>query len=521
MRIIVVEDEAPIRNGLKALLPKMDSSYEVIGAAKNGVEGKEMILRMQPDLIVMDIQMPDMDGLTMLSQLRAEGNHCKVIVLTAFSDFNYAKRAIGLDIENYLLKPIKIAELKTALKQVEETIAGEEKVAKALPALEHFIFDCISGQLHLYVNQKENVQEAKVHIQEQYGINLDSQSELFLVWYDETDPQKREEAKELLEQIASQMEGTRTHVLEIVGRQLFLLFLFGMEERKCYYEQLQRKAVPKIMDKLGNDKKSCLIFLWDDVPNYYQIAEKYENILHSMEWNLIFGQGIIITDDKIHQLYTYPFEYSEELENQVKQAIIQRNQREFRRCYEQFREGCKAQLYEPKDIKEACIRYCWAILNTAKEYAQRKDDHSIQSIFQIIVNAFTWREIEEALMQFFHNVVLNEGQLEEATVSTLVQRAIHLLEENYSQGITLEEIAGKLGVSEEHLSTQFKKQTGKTFSETSRGYRIKLIRRLLVESNLKLNQIAEQTGYTDPKYMSKVFKEEMGISPAEYRKMNK
>lgn len=521
MKIIVIEDEAPIRNGLKALLPKMASSYEVIGVAKNGLEGKEMILEMQPDLIVMDIQMPDMDGLTMLSQVRAAGNHCKVIVLTAFSDFNYAKKAIGLDIENYLLKPIKIAELKTALKQVEETIAEEKKTVKSLPALEHFLFDCISGQIHLYVNQQEGIQEEKVHIEEHYGINLDSQSELFLVWYDETDPKKREEAKALLEQMASQLEGTRSYVLEIVGKQLFVLFLFEMKESQCYYEQLQRNVVPKIMEKLGNDEKACLIFLWDSVPNYYQIAERYDNILHSMEWNLLFGQGIIITDDQIHQLYTYPFEYSEELENRVKQAIIQRNQREFRRCYEQFREGCKSQLYEPKDIKEACIRYCWAILNTAKEYAQRKDDYSIQSIFQIIVNAFTWKEIEEALMQFFHNVVLNDGQLEEVTVSTLVQRAIHLLETNYSQGITLEEIAEKLGVSEEHLSTQFKKQTGKTFSETIRGYRIKRIRSLLVETNLKLNQIAEQTGYTDPKYMSKVFKEEMGISPVEYRKMNK
>lgn len=94
------------------------------------------------------------------------------------------------------------------------------------------------------------------------------------------------------------------------------------------------------------------------------------------------------------------------------------------------------------------------------------------------------------------------------------------MQEYYNQGITLEEIAEKLHVSEEYLSTQFKKETGKTFTETIKKYRLEHIKQLLLQSSLKLNQIADMVGYSDPKYMSKVFKEEVGMLPTEFRKKN-
>lgn len=88
-----------------------------MGSAKDGLEGYQQILAEQPDLVIMDIEMPEMDGLTMLEKLRETGFTGKAVVLTAYSDFSYAKRAIELGIENYLLKPIKIDELKKTVGQ--------------------------------------------------------------------------------------------------------------------------------------------------------------------------------------------------------------------------------------------------------------------------------------------------------------------------------------------------------------------------------------------------------------------
>ena len=86
--------------------------------------------------------------------------------------------------------------------------------------------------------------------------------------------------------------------------------------------------------------------------------------------------------------------------------------------------------------------------------------------------------------------------------------------------LTLEELAERLCVTDEYLSTLIKKETGMSFTETVRKMRIERIKELLLHSSLKLNQIAEMVGYSDPKYMSKVFKEEVGMLPAQFRKQN-
>ena len=136
-------------------------------------------------------------------------------------------------------------------------------------------------------------------------------------------------------------------------------------------------------------------------------------------------------------------------------------------------------------------------------------DLEVQNILQEITVAVSWNQLEAALKAFFG---LFEFETEEEGEEK------KLIRKYYDQGITLEEIANKLYVSEEYLSAQFKKETGSTFTETIRKYRIEKVKELLLNTHLKLNQIAELAGYSDPKYMSKVFKEEVGMLPNDFRK---
>ena len=126
MKIVIVEDEAAIRNGLAGLLPKISPDYEVAGTASDGMEGLAVIREQQPDLVILDIRMTGMDGLTMLRTLRDEGNVCRAVVLSAYSDFDYARTAIELGVESYLLKPVKVKELKAVLSLAEKHIRQEE-----------------------------------------------------------------------------------------------------------------------------------------------------------------------------------------------------------------------------------------------------------------------------------------------------------------------------------------------------------------------------------------------------------
>ena len=94
MRIVVVEDEPRTRAGIVQLIKKINDNYEVVGEAENGARGFELIEQTKPELVIMDIQMPSMTGIEMLEKLKARGIIQKTVILTGYSDFEYAKKAL-------------------------------------------------------------------------------------------------------------------------------------------------------------------------------------------------------------------------------------------------------------------------------------------------------------------------------------------------------------------------------------------------------------------------------------------
>lgn len=115
-RIVIVDDEQIILDGLTRAVPWRDMNCEVAGTASNGAEGLKLIRELRPDLLLTDIRMPNMDGLSMIAALRSEFPRLQIAVLTAFRDFEYAQTALNLGVCRYLLKPSKLSELYEAIR---------------------------------------------------------------------------------------------------------------------------------------------------------------------------------------------------------------------------------------------------------------------------------------------------------------------------------------------------------------------------------------------------------------------
>ena len=203
----------------------------------------------------------------------------------------------------------------------------------------------------------------------------------------------------------------------------------------------------------------------------------------------------------------------------MRQAVLAMNGEEIKKCYYRLYDFFRAEPYNPREIKECLMRFDMSMLGAYKTQYEVESELRVQYSMQLIAEAVSWGQIRAAMEEFFN--VMNFDAFEEegdAELSALVRKAVQLVRKYYDQGIRLEEIAAQLYVSEEYLSAQFKKETGMGFAETVRTLRIERIKGLLAGTRLKLNQIAELTGYTDPKYMSRVFKEEVGMLPTEFRK---
>lgn len=233
-------------------------------------------------------------------------------------------------------------------------------------------------------------------------------------------------------------------------------------------------------------------------------------------WNLSFPDGTVISPQLLAATETAVLKYPLDLDLMIRQAVAAGDEDVFSGMVDALIRKCREKIYQPEEIREVWVRFCMGLMTLAKNTGKLKEPLATQEIVSRITQAVTWEEIRETAQGMYRTIL--ESQTEDDGVSLLVKRARQLIGEYYNQGITLEELAQKLCVTEEYLSAQFKKETGVSFKDTVKKYRIDKIKELLLHSNLKLNQIADMVGYSDPKYMSRVFKEEVGILPAEFRK---
>ena len=237
-----------------------------------------------------------------------------------------------------------------------------------------------------------------------------------------------------------------------------------------------------------------------------------------MEWNISLGDEVMITYPEITELHTVPCIYPLDIENQMRLSVCARDKEKIQKNIKDFCAYFKnGSLYLPREIKECYVRFFWAFINIGKETGiLNYKELEQQKLLEQIMGAKTSYE----LYQVGEFLELRLAQIQEEITHLTVKRAQNLIQEFYQNGITLEEISAKLGITPEYLGTKFHQEMGMTFSAYMKKVRITKAKELLIGTSLKLYEIAEKVGYSDPKYFSRVFKETTGMLPAEYRKVH-
>lgn len=184
MRVVVIDDEYRTRSSLIKLIHKLFQEIEVIGEEDNGIDGMKLIRSLQPDLVITDIKMPQMDGLEMIDKARQTSLNTYFLILSGYAEFELAQKALKLSVVDYLLKPVTVSQLEHAIRLIMGKI--QERTAQSiLPEkkadTEHqdksgysFIVSYIIKDIDLNYSQKlylENYAE-KLHITPEYTSNL-------------------------------------------------------------------------------------------------------------------------------------------------------------------------------------------------------------------------------------------------------------------------------------------------------------------------------------------------------------
>lgn len=507
MRVVIVEDEIRIREGITKLLSKTNEEFELVGEAENGEDGLSLLCELRPDIVITDIRMPLMDGLEMLTQMMHEGLNTKAIVLSAYSEFEYARKAMKLGVTEYLLKPITYHDFLQALENVKYQVEKERQDKPAqIGTIEQIFQFLVDGSLEIN-------DELISYLSNNYQIEKEQSFVIVCTYLGSNYQEVWEKTKAVFKHALSMYENLSYCIIEAPYRNSLLTILYHYKSSRDLERWLQYQILNKHFEK-------CAIG-WIEASGIMQLEHSVKLLYPYMDWNISLDREILISYPKITQIQTASCVYPIELETRVKTAICAYDWDKVSQIMKEFQKSfLDGQIYIPKEIKECYVRFLWVMISIAKEVgcieAQKLDS---QKLLEMIMNAQTKEELWSA-SDFLVSLMIPEQRKDEA-VHLTVKKVVSIIHEFYQTGITLEEISIRLNMTPEYIGTLFHKEIGVTFSAYMKNFRINKAKELLCGTQYKLYEISEKVGYNDPKYFSKVFKEITGQLPTDYRKTYK
>jgi two-component system, response regulator YesN len=509
MKILIVEDEVNAREGLGGLLGKLSSDYIVCGKASDGEQGLILAKEFKPDLIFVDIEMPKLNGLQMIEKIKEGGQEPYFIILSGYSDFKYAQKGIKLGVEEYLLKPITYNNLRDFMVEMNNKYNLKKEEARVLR--KHIPKEEMLREIIL--NKGKTSEDAYKIIEN----NIKHEENMYLInfYLRET---YRDRSELIIKEVCNFMEFYKIKIFyySIIREYNYLaVFINTKESLSDIIKMLKYNLLFSLRKNGFKDITVSAI----NLKGLGEVKSSLSKLQSLSTWPIVLGNDEIIHEELILKLKINDCIYPREIENEVLVAIKNNDYEKSVDINKRFISYLKAAIYNPVDIIEICGNYVFSILTFLKGCNNNfYEEFKKEGILDHIRSSCTLDEIKENLDILIHKTCKRCDE-EEVINSLPVRKTINYIKEFYKDRVSLEEIASSMNITPEHLSRLFTKELGKNFSDYLKEYRINQAKKLLAKDKMKIYEIAERVGYSDPKYFCKVFKEVTGMSPKEYMKI--
>lgn len=491
--ILIVDDEAWIRKGIVAKLNNLDLPINKIIEADSSELAIQLIELEDIHIVLSDIRMGDMDGLQLISSLKKQ-HHMKFVVISGYAEFDYAKKALELEVSGYLLKPVKEKELGEVLNKVIDELSQGNPMDKKQYVLEQ--------QLNNYFHNSglpmDIMGEHKYMAMAILNIELGRYDELT-------------EVKTL---IARSFESERQDFTVDVfnnyknNKQMLIVFLAptkeAMQKAKNYflfscYQKIRELVKSRVVVGVSNTMESLSREL------YEQASVALLNKFISNGAGIYYYKRQVMNDDSI----------SKELKR-LEKYMECKDMKNIRSCIDS--------LFSVEKFNEDNIVYIRYYYNEIVYFLRN-------SYRDVISRSKSWRLLKKEVSVLFYdnlNQVKSEmiafvedhasDEEEGGGAKEVIYKAKDYVDRHYDEDMTIKELAYKVGINPNYLSTLFKKETGKTFTKYLTDLRIDNAKLLLAETGANVSQISRSVGYQDPGYFYRVFKKETGQTPLNFRK---
>ncbi|CAN7755626.1 response regulator transcription factor [Paenibacillus sp. LjRoot56] len=492
-QILIVDDEHIEREGIKRLIHKYKLPLAVL-EAENGEEALEMLASHPIDIVLTDIKMPFMDGLTLCERARVQFPELKIIIFSAYGEFEYAQRAFHYQISAYLLKPIDVSDFQRAFDEVIALCHKDQEQEKEELFLEI-----------LHAAQASSSHSRKLEL---IGLHF-SQMSVQLILIDYSSSVFDVEHDLLPERLQTVIRAPFDYV-NLNESQSLVCVRWDHTVRKEDLESLGSKLKASIADAYNETFTmviSRLIHTGDELAPEFKLME---NVL---DYKFFFHESTV--------LYTDESQGQEEIASTIPKLMETlywhlevKDEFGLRQGVELFFKtidgsGQHSAIY---------VKYmCTELAKKIGETAGKTDVHAFKSIVEAIFGCKSLAELK-AQIHTVLGMLDGDTDVHNPEFSKKVIKDIRkLIEDNYTSDISLQWIADKVFLTQTYVSYLFKREVGLTFVKYLTTIRMHKAEALLRETHLTIADISQQVGYMNTSYFCKTFKQVHGQSPAKFR----
>lgn len=539
IKVFLVEDEMVIRRGIKNSIDWEKEGYIFCGEASDGELAYPMIIKEKPDILITDIRMPFMDRLELCKLVKKELPNIKILILSGYDEFDYAKEAIRLGVTEYLLKPISSGKLLEALNGVSESIRREKEdkdlVRKYMEEMrentEHekqkFFEQMIAGNLSM----ADALETGK-----KYEMNLSAGMYNLLLFRFTLGEENRKsgellgEAEYAIEKLTERLE----YVFEFQRGVEGWAFLLMADNEEQMSERV--KELSKDLEEIMKNYSTIAYFggIGQPVARLRELEESFREAERALaaRFTMELNRIISVEDirmaqnvDTLDDIEITSFGEIEKTRTMLEKFLNNGAEDEIDEFVDVYinelpEENLKSVLMRQYIIMDAYIvmmSFCEKIEGIEGEMQAQSEE-----LKNSMKTSQTLEEIKNYIRMLLKKIIGVRDTISGRRYSDIIEIAKDQIRKTYmSDEISLNTIAAEVGMSPSYFSSIFSKEMGKTFVEYLTEIRMDRAKELLMCSSMKTSEIGYEVGYKDPHYFSYIFKKTQNCTPKEFRARGK
>lgn len=528
LKVLIVDDEYYFRQALKISLPWEELGFQIAGEAKNGQEALTLMSEVAPDIVLVDINMPIMDGMEFIQKAKQRELETKFIMLTGQSEFAYAKMSMKLGVVNYVLKPIDEDELRSSLLETKNQISKERSVKldyerlkkqakEHMPMLkERLLNEWLQGSRVEPLSSAERLEYLDIHLHAPFHmvvvVDIDSQDDLVTA-------EEMHIRKLAVQDIAQELIYNTYPFASCHDTNDRYVMIMGVPARSYDLVESVFEAIRKSVEvNLGC---TVTIGVGNEYPAFTSISVSYQEALYALKHRFVLGGNQVIPHAMIAEagmkVSLFSVERRTSLLMSMRIGNISETEEWLRTFFQDVRTknaSMEMMYVAALDIVSTCLEFLDEISQSFEDVFQE----GVQTdIFQHIQQMNSFGELEKWIHNLILKVIRHVHGRKQNRAAKVVDEVKAYIHRHYgNEELRIVDLAKSVHMNYNHLCYVFKKETSLTINDYLTEIRMTKAKGLFDQGATIVQNVASQVGYADANYFGKCFKKYIGISPSMY-----